>query len=497
MSARPLAAPPLDDEENPLLRPWPHSIDAEEHVLSMCLLNNETYHRVAPLVAADDFYVGEHVALYVEIGRLVAAGQQANSVTLAHIANSHEAMRGRGGVGFLARLLTRHLGAHGVEDSARIVADMAQKRRLIDAHNAAVERLFDMTSPETSIELGAQGRKAIDDVMSRAPEHGSPEAAAAFDRLAEWVEAAHRGEAVRGKVLTGLRAIDGVLGGMDPGELIVLGGRPSMGKTALGLHLALQAAIQAQEWNEAGGEPWRVGFFSYEMTQLQLIARVLAPRLKIPFNRLLGKAQPPLSRDEMVAFVRARAAIAELPLLLDDKVKGTVHDLRARAVGLNARGRLGLIVVDHLGWIRPSRDAARLNKVDQVGEVSSGLKALAKELGCPVLALCQLNRAVESESDQRPQMRHLRNSGDIEQDCDVIGLIYREAYYLGRKPNLSSEEAMRLHTIKHDVELIWPKVRDSEVGTSRARVELGINAWRDTTNPADPPAWATDAEGLA
>ncbi|HSN31844.1 MAG TPA: replicative DNA helicase [Ideonella sp.] len=434
------------DDEVARLRVPPHSIEAEQSVLGGLLLDNLAWDRAADLLSDSDFYRHEHRLIYAAIGALVDASKPADVITVFEQLQSLGKAEDCGGLAYLNSLAQSVPSAANLRRYAEIVRERAILRKLVAASDEIATDAFNPQGrPVPQILDEAEGRIfRIGEEGSRSRQGFLPMdqlVVQLIDRVNELAE--NGAEEVTG-VRTGFYDLDRMTAGLQPGELIVLAARPSMGKTAFALNMAEHVAVQ---------EGLPVVVFSMEMGASQLALRMVGSLGRIDQQHLRTGA---LRDDEWGRLSEAVDKLGKAPVFIDESPALTPAELRARA-RRQARqcGRLGLIVVDYLQLMSGSTSSSDENRATVLGEISRGLKSLAKELKCPVMALSQLNRSVESRNDKRPMMSDLRESGAIEQDADVIMFIYRDEYY-----NKESKEP-------GVAEIIIGKQRNGPVGTIR------------------------------
>jgi replicative DNA helicase len=431
------------DDEVARLRVPPHSIEAEQSVLGGLLLDNGAWDRAGDLLTDGDFYRYEHRLIYSAIGALVSATKPADVITVYEQLRNLGKAEECGGLAYLNALAQSVPSAANLRRYAEIVRERAVLRKLIEASDEIATNAFNPQGRAVSQILDeAEGRIfKIGEEGSRAKQgfHSMDQLVMQLiDRVTELHE--NGAEEVTG-VRTGFYDFDRMTAGMQPGDLVVLAARPSMGKTALALNIGEHVAVQ---------EGLPVVVFSMEMGASQLALRMVGSLGRIDQQHLRTGA---LRDDEWGRLSEATERLSKASMFIDETPALNPAELRARA-RRQARqcGRLGLIVVDYLQLMSGSSSGDE-NRATELGEISRGLKALAKELQCPVIALSQLNRSVETRTDKRPMMSDLRESGAIEQDADVIMFIYRDDYY-----NKDSKEP-------GVAEIIIAKQRNGPVGT--------------------------------
>jgi replicative DNA helicase len=443
--SRPLASGGARDEEVARLRVPPHSTEAEQSVLGGLLLENLAWDKCSDLVTDSDFYRHEHRHIYGAIGSLIASSKPADVITVFESLQSLGKAEDCGGLAYLNALAQSVPSASNVRRYAEIVRERSVLRKLISASDEIATTAFNpQGQPVSQILDEAESR------IFRIGEEGS-RGSAGFQPMDKLVQAlidrvqeleANGSEDVTG-IRTGFYDLDRMTAGLQKGDLIVLAARPSMGKTAFALNIAEHVAVQ---------EGLPVAVFSMEMGASQLALRVVGSLGRIDQQHLrTGR----LRDDEWERLPEAASKLSEAPMFIDESPGLNPAELRARARRLARQygGTRGLIVIDYLQLMSGSSNSSEENRATVLGEISRGMKGLAKELQCPVIALSQLNRSVETRPDKRPMMSDLRESGAIEQDADVIMFIYRDDYY-----NKDSKEP-------GVAEIVLAKQRNGPVGT--------------------------------
>lgn len=481
----------------PAQRLPPANLEAEQALLGAIMANNKAYDRVAEFLRAEHFADDVHGRVFAAIRRRVEAGQEADAVTLRRECEAAGTLAEVGGAAYLATLLSAGAGLQRVAgEYGRLIHDCWLRRQVIERAQEAMELAFG-ADPE----MDAAGvRDHADAAFASLAQDGAPGAVQDMATVAglaanSMAAAITRGGGLAG-VSTGLAGLDRMTGGLRGGQLVVLGARASMGKTALGARIASGAA-------DAGV---RVLFVTIEMVAEAIAARIIAGRAGLPLNvvlRGLGKHEDgtprPLALDapELRRVGEEARLMADLPLRWLHHGAPTTSMVRGHARGLQRRAGLDLVVVDYLGLLRPSVAQRDGNRVAEIGLITRELKAMAVDLNIPVLALAQLSRAVENREDQRPRLSDLRDSGEIEQHADIVGLLYREHYYLSRskparKPREKTEDfearifewQERLRRSEGRAELDIAKQRQGPVGPVRLRF-ADESAW--FTDDHDPP----------
>lgn len=408
------------------LRVPPHSVEAEQSLLGGLLLDNQAWEKIADLVSIDDFYRDDHRRIFRHIGKLIEASRPADVVTVLESIEASEDRDKTGGVAYLGSLSQNTPSALNIRRYAELVRERAVQRKLAQVATDIAEIALSpsgkdvgqlLDEAETRIleigESGSRNRSGFEEIQ--------PVLARVMERI-DFLYHRDNPSDVTG-VPTGFVDLDEKTAGLQPGDLIIIAGRPSMGKTAFALNMAEHVAVD-------NGLP--VAVFSMEMGGTQLAMRMLGSISRVDQHRMrTGR----LTDEEWAKLSSAMGKLHDAPIFIDETAALNALELRSRARRLRRQcGKLGLIVVDYLQLMSGSNQASNENRATEISEISRGLKALAKELEVPVVALSQLNRALEQRNDKRPMMSDLRESGAIEQDADVILFIYRDEVYFPDKP---------------------------------------------------------------
>ncbi|RYX91090.1 MAG: replicative DNA helicase [Comamonadaceae bacterium] len=407
------------DRQIAQLRIPPHSIEGESSVLGGLLLDNGAWDRVGDLLVDQDFYRGEHKLIFSAVGALINGSKPADVITVYEYLQNHGKADEAGGLSYLNSLAQYVPSASNIRRYAEIVRERSILRKLVSASDEIATNAFNPQGKDVSTILDEAEQKIfkIGEQGSRMKEGFQSMDNLVVDLLDRVTEMAENPQDVTG-VPTGFVDLDRMTSGFQAGDLIILAARPSMGKTALAINIAENVALQ---------EGLPVAVFSMEMGAAQLAVRIVGSIGRIDQTHLRTGA---LTDEEWPRLTEAIEKLRTVSLHIDETPGLTVSELRANARRLSRQcGKLGLIVVDYLQLMSVSTGMNDENRATAVGEISRGLKMLAKELQCPVIALSQLSRAVEARTDKRPMMSDLRESGAIEQDADIIMFIYRDEYY--------------------------------------------------------------------
>ncbi len=451
----------------------PHNIEAEQALLGALLVNNDCYDRVAAVVQAEHFYEPVHQRIFEVASNRIQKNALASPVTLKAFFEDDAGLAELGGPAYLARLAGAAISLFAARDYAQLVYDLAIRRDLIQLGQEIAQKAtrMDMDSePRDQIveaeqalyQLGEQGKvdKGFQSFLR-----------AATDAV-KVANAAYQRDGGLAGLSTGLSDLDQKLGGLHPSDLLILAGRPSMGKTSLATNIAFNIARSYRrgirpDGSEGAVDGGVVGFFSLEMSAEQLAARVLSEASRVPSDRI---RRGDLTEDEMRRFIEAAKALESCPLYIDDTPALPISTLAARARRLKRQHGLDALFVDYLQLAKAASNRSE-GRVQEVSEITQGLKAIAKELNVPVIALSQLSRQVESREDKRPQLSDLRESGSIEQDADVVMFVFREEYYKEReKPGDHDIEAMMkwkdaMSALHGRAEVVIGKQRHGPIGS--------------------------------
>jgi replicative DNA helicase len=410
-------------------RQTPFEVEAEQALLGAILVNNDAFERVSSFLEPEHFHEPMHQRVFEAIARVVRKGQLASPVTLRPYFALDAAMKDVGGADYLAELTRFSPSVINAAEIGRMIFELAQRRDLIKVGEEIVNLAYDPPIDLSPSEQVEEAEKQLYRIAEKGRFGGGFRSfKQAITGAIEMAERAYQSPSHVTGVSTGFVDMDSLLGGLQKSDLIIVAARPGMGKTSLATNMAFHAA---REWMRTEGQSGgRVAFFSLEMSAEQLATRIMAEQAEVSGSKIRrGK----IEERDMQALIRVGAELERLPLYIDDTGGISIAQVAARARRLKRSGDLGLIVVDYLQLLTGSTSKRNENRVQEITEITKGLKTLAKELAVPVMALSQLSRGVDSRDDKRPVLADLRESGSIEQDADVVMFIYREAYYLETK----------------------------------------------------------------
>ena len=450
----------------------PHSIEAEQQLLGGLLNNNDLYYSIEDKVDPEHFYDPVHSRIFEIISTRIKDGKLASAVTVNTFLTEDEGLKELGGSSYLAQLMAGSVASSAIKDYSKLVYDLAIRRELIILGQEISSRAQSIKvdeQPEEQIILAEQNLYKIGD--SGKSETGFKSFLKALGEAVQVANAAHHRDGNLAGISTGFIDLDKKMGGLHSSDLIILAGRPSMGKTSLATNIAYNIAKSFKKNDNADGTSETVnggivGFYSLEMSAEQLAARILSETAEIPSEQI---RRGDMTESEFRRFVEAAKSIESSPLFIDDTPALTIAQLASRARRLKRTHGLDALIIDYLQLVRAG--SSRDNRVNEISEITQGLKAIAKELNIPVIALSQLSRQVENRDDKRPQLADLRESGSIEQDADVVLFVYREEYYKEReKPSDHDLEKMAIWQEEMDrlhgrAELILGKQRHGPIGT--------------------------------
>lgn len=470
-----------DESNDPSYKELPHNIEAEQILLGSLLLNNDNINKVADFLEDYHFFEPVHQRIYQAIQTYIDRGMTASPITLKTKFDQDEALAEIGGAGYLARLVGKSSSIINIADIGRTIFDLGMQRGLINIGEDIVTDAFDHkqeTTAKEQIEIAEQRLYNLASEGSGEKDFQSLNSSL-NDAIAHIETAYKRDEKFNG-IPTKYTQLDALLGGLQKSDLLILAGRPSMGKTALAVNVALHAAQIMHENKENDDKPGGVGFFSLEMSADQLATRLIAMESGVNSSKMRSGN---ISTQEFGEIVQANQKLHELPFYIDDTPALTISAMRTRARRLKRKHNLSLIVVDYLQLLRGSAKGDA-NRVQEVSEITQGLKAIAKELDLPVIALSQLSRAVEQREDKRPQLSDLRESGSIEQDADVVMFIFREEYYLERAQPMEGSEKMaewqsRMDRVHNLADVIVAKHRNGPIGNVTLRFDSDTTTFKN------------------
>lgn len=464
------------------MRLAPHNLEAEQSLLGAILVHNEAYDRVSDFLKPQHFYEPFHQTLFELITRVIRSGKVASPITLKSHLGDVDLGSGLTVGQYLARLAAEATTIINAADYGQLIHDLAVRRSLIlvgeELTTTAFDAPFDI-SPKQQIEMTE--KRLFELAETGRYEGGFQGFDQALSRAVDMAAKAYQREGKLSGIATGLSDLDQKMGGLQSSDLIIIAGRPGMGKTSLATNIAFHIANHYEaKRNERGDletlNGGVVAFFSLEMSAEQLATRVLAEQSGVPSYRV---RRGDITELEFQQLAEAARAMQSAPLYIDESGGISISQLMARARRLKRQKGLDVIMVDYLQLLSGSSSKASENRVQELTEITTNLKALAKELNVPVIALSQLSRQVENRDDKRPQLSDLRESGSIEQDADVVMFVYREEYYLNMKKPQEGTEAFfewqkKMEPVHGRAEIIIGKQRHGPTGTVDVQFDANV-----------------------
>ena len=454
----------------------PNNIEAEQAVIGSILVSNEMFDEISIIINHSKFYDPVHQKMFKAIENLIGKGMLANPITLKNYFEDDENLIELDGHEYLVKVTKFSTTLRQAIEYSKIIYDMHIRRELIKISETTIENASNKNFELPGNKIIEESEKLLFDLAERGSFNSSIiKFDQALNLTIEMASKAFKNDEGIVGVPTGLKDLDDKLGGLHNSDLVIIAGRPSMGKTALATNIAFHAAKNIQE----KGNKSSVAFFSLEMSSEQLSTRILAEQSRIKSNDIRrGK----ISEEQFDKFIETSKNVSDLPLYIDETPAISIAALSNRARRIKRLFGLDLIVVDYIQLMSATK--FREGRVQEISEITQGLKALAKELSTPVLALSQLSRAVEQRDDKKPQLSDLRESGSIEQDADVVMFVYREAYYLERKePRVATVEhaewQAQMNEVSNLAEIIIGKQRHGPTGIINVEFEAMFTKFKD------------------
>lgn len=452
-------AEPKEKSTTPFLKVPPHNAEAEQAILGGVLINNDAINQIIDILSPEDFYREAHARLFEGMRHLYDQGEPMDIITLSQYLAQKDVLEKTGGVEYLASLVDAVSTSAGIVYHAEIVKDLSIRRKLISECSTVSEACFEPWRPTE--DLLDQAERSIFNIAEEKVREGLESLKDVVTQSFKRLESVAEVEGYVTGIPTGFSDLDRLTAGLQPSDLIIIAGRPSMGKTALALNIGYNAAHKTGK---------AVAVFSLEMSKMQLGIRLLGLDAGIDATKLRTGALRDRDWDRLLDSANR---LSELPIYIDDNLAVGVVEMKAKCRRLKKRIDLALVIVDYLQLIQGRRTAE--SRQLEISEISRSLKALAKELNVPVLALSQLNRKVEERPNKRPQLADLRESGAIEQDADVIAFIYRdEVYHPGTEEN------------RNIAEVIVAKQRNGPTGFLKLTFQKELTLFRNFTQNGEP-----------
>lgn len=465
-----------------LQRRLPVNKEAEQMLLGAILINDKSLEYVDEFLKSEHFYEILHQKIYRAMQTIKTKELSCNLITVKSMLSGDLLYQENGGDEYLYKLTTIAMTVINVAEYGRIIYDAFLKRSLIDIGEEVVNNVYDSTISESAME---QLERAEEKMYHLASEGFRGKSFVQIsDPVKNSIANINRAMKNQGKLLgisTGLHDMDKILAGFHDSDLVIIAGRPAMGKTAFAVNFAYNACLDLlKKAKETNAPPKSVGFFSLEMSSEQLVMRLLSMMTKINSKQF---QEGSIQEEDYNKLSSAAMELSQIPFFIDDSPALSIASVRARARKLKRKHNLGILFIDYLQLMRSS--TARENRVLEVTEITQGLKAIAKELNIPVIALAQLSRAVETRTEKRPILSDLRESGSIEQDADIVMFLYREEYYLANQVPSDSDQIKyqewqsKLENVHNMAEIIIAKHRNGKVGSVKAYYETQFSTIKD------------------
>ncbi|MBB3144070.1 replicative DNA helicase [Phyllobacterium trifolii] len=485
----------INEAQGALYREAPNNIEAEQALLGAILVNNDAFYRVSDFLKPTHFNEPLHRKIFEVTSDMIRMGKMANPVTLKTFMPADAKIGEMTVMQYLARLAAEAVTIINAEDYGRAIYDLATRRALItigeDMVNIAYDAPVDV-APQGQIEDAE--RRLFELAETGRYDGGFQTFTDAVKTAVDMANAAFMRDGHLSGISTGIRALDARMGGLQPSDLIVLAGRPGMGKTSLATNIAFNIAAAHEPEQLADGtfkakNGGVVGFFSLEMSSEQLATRIISEQSEISSSKI---RRGEISEADFEKLVACSQHMQKVPLYIDQTGGISIAQLAARARRLKRQRGLDVLVIDYIQLMQGSSKRASENRVQEITEITTGLKALGKELNTPIIALSQLSRQVESREDKHPQLSDLRESGSIEQDADVVLFVYRDEYYIKNKePKVGTEEHFKwqadLNEATGKAEVIVAKQRHGPTGTVRLAFQAEFTRFTDLAEDSHLP----------
>ncbi|SSZ39140.1 Replicative DNA helicase [Bartonella grahamii] len=448
-------------------RQLPHNIEAEQALLGAIIINNNALDRVSDFLKAEHFFEPLHQKLFDIISKIIQNGKVADPITIKPFVDNDEKIADITVYNYVVRLATEAVTIINTKDYGSVIYDLFIRRSLINLGTQVVNRAYD-----ASVELTtSQQIETVENQLFELAEKGKYGGGfenfnTAITKALNMASAAKKRSSKLSGIATHIKTLDEKMGGLQPSDLIILAGRPAMGKTSLATNIAFNIANACKRDNSQANEGGIVGFFSLEMSSEQLATRIISEQIKVSSSDM---RRGNISEEQFAKIIHAMRSLQTIPLYIDQTGGVSLAQLSARARRLKRQHGLDVLIIDYIQLMTSGSKRSLENRVQEITAITTGLKALAKELNIPIIALSQLSRQVENRTDKRPQLSDLRESGSIEQDADIVLFVYREEYYLkNEEPKEGTAEYSKwqeaMEQAKGKAEVIIAKQRHGPTG---------------------------------
>lgn len=461
-----------------------YNIEAEQIVLGKIISNNDYYSKIADYLKEEYFYELAHRIIFKYIAETIQKTSIiADSITLKNFFENNEILQSIGGVNYLSIILSKSSGIFDIVSYAKIIQDLALKRNLVTINEETVSNIYNSDKNTTAIqEIEVLEGKIFGISNNIETNKGFLDISNVLLNTVNDIEIAKKRESHISGIPCGFIDLDRILGGLQKSDLIIIAGRPSMGKTTLAINIAYNAAKEFLKEYDKIGIKKSVGFFSLEMPNTQISAKILSLETNLGTDKF---RKGEVTDEEFIRIVEKSNEISKVPLFIDDTAALSISSIKTRARRLIKKENVSLIVIDYLQLIKGVAESSKTNRVLEISEITQGLKAIAKEFNIPIIALSQLSRSLEQREDKRPQLSDLRESGSIEQDADVVMFVFRESYYEERRrPNIEEIDKMKIwqsnmDKIRNKAEIIIAKHRNGPIGNIEMYFNPDISKFDD------------------
>lgn len=472
-------------QNNPILQKVLYNLEAEQVLLGALLIDNERLQKIEDFIYEDHFYLSLHKEIFSYIKKYCNKDISINAITIQNLLNQNQELAEQGGSEYLIGLQNRGYALTNLVGIAKLIHDLYLKRCFVTICQEGVEEVHQSNEVLDAHEHIEHTEEKLFTLTERNTVNPIQPFIEHLKHTVQNIQYVHKNKSALNGLTTGFIDLDKLLGGMQKSDLLILAARPSMGKTSLAINIALNSCMELCKNSTAN-----IAFFSLEMSVEQLVTRMLAMESRVDASKIrTGRTDEEENRKVM----QAAQILQPLPLYIDDTPALSTADLRTRIRRLYRKHKLAAVFIDYLQLLRSSEKRREPNRVQEVSEITQSLKAIAKEMNIPVVALSQLSRAVEQREDKRPQLADLRESGSIEQDADVVMFIFRKAYYILRKKPAENTEEYKEWREKVDVmqeelkeaEIMIAKQRNGPIGNIKLFFDSDTTKFQNLVNYTD------------
>ncbi|KEC54322.1 replicative DNA helicase [Bartonella rochalimae] len=477
---------PQQKEESTFFRQMPHNIEAEQALLGAILINNDALDRVSDFLKSEHFFQQLHQQLFEVVSQIIKKGKLATPVTIKPFIPAEEKIGDITVFNYVIRLAKEAVTIINAEDYGRVIYDLFIRRSLINLGNEVVNTSFEAPLELTPIQQIEKIERDLFQLAEKGKYGGGFESFdEAIKKAIDMAGIAKKRSSRLSGIATHIKKLDEQMGGLQPSDLIIIAGRPGMGKTALATNIAFNIAntynCDTKKESSPDNEGGIVGFFSLEMSSEQLATRIISEQIEVSSSNI---RRGNISEEQFAKLLRIMNRLQKVPLYIDQTGGISITQLAARARRLKRQHGLDVLIIDYIQLMTSNSKRSSESRVQEITEITTGLKALAKELNVPIIALSQLSRQVENRTDKRPQLSDLRESGSIEQDADVVIFVYREEYYLkNEEPKIGGPEHLKWQASMDEVfgkaDIIVAKQRHGPTGIVKLSFQADFTRFSD------------------